>query len=194
MQGLTPSAYGAKALDNACSRVRNAPVGERHNTILSASASCGRIPEEHLPYHAAFGQLMDAALDAGEELQRARQTIRDGLQFGRRNVREMESREDYQSTPKHAPYELPRGLRDALGRRVEFPLEWRTAWELASVSELQAQRDVVQSWDYLADRVDIPLVVATNRLIREVASERHPNTDAPVYALRQKIEAGDLSA
>jgi hypothetical protein len=55
-------------------------------------------------------------------------------------------------------------LADALMRRTEFPLEWMTAWTLGSVSELQAQRDVLDSWAWLTGRgVDIPLVVTLSK-------------------------------
>jgi hypothetical protein len=189
MDSVTLSGYGAKALEAQCNRVRTAQTGEQHKTIASAAASCGRIPEEHLPYQVAFGELMDAALDTGEEFRKARQTVRDGLRFGRRRIKGIPEWKESQPTSKSEPYRLPQGLRDALERRTEFPLELETAWELASVSEIQAQSDLVQSWDYLADRIEIPLVVGLSRLIREVGNELYPNTDAPVFALRLKIEA-----
>jgi len=65
-------------------------------------------------------------------------------------------------------YPVPRRLALALSEREVFPLEWELAKILARVPELLAQRDVLQSWDALADRVDLPLVIALSRAAREV--------------------------
>ena len=57
-------------------------------------------------------------------------------------------------------FRIPR-IAGRWGKRNAFFLEWELSRLLASVPKLQAQRDVLQSWDYLAERVDIPLVVGT---------------------------------
>jgi hypothetical protein len=64
------------------------------------------------------------------------------------------------------------------------------AWALAAVPELQAQRDVLDAWDFLSDRVDLPFVVELSRAIRAtaVATYRGSSLSNGVFALKQRIE------
>jgi len=61
---------------------------------------------------------------------------------------------------------------------------------LASLPEGLAQQDVVDSWDYLSDRVDIPAVVELSRAIRAAALANYAGDEVgfAVYALREKVE------
>jgi hypothetical protein len=130
----------------------------------------------------AADTLTDAGLHAGLHLAEVKQTLRSGMKAGRANPRYIEPWKPPGPVPKQAPVdEIEAMFRKHLGSRVidgaTAHLEIETAWILASVSEIQAQRDVVVSWDHLADRVDIPFVMEMARAIRAAALDKHPDAD-----------------
>lgn len=67
--------------------------------------------------------------------------------------------------PRRHP--VPRRVAQALLGRPNFAYEWELVKILARVPEPLAQRDLLLSWDFLADRVDIPFLVAMARVVRE---------------------------
>ena len=67
---------------------------------------------------------------------------------------------------RHHP--VPRRVALALSERQDFAFEWKLAKILARVPEPLAQRDVLGSWDFLVDRVNLPLVITLSRAVREV--------------------------
>jgi hypothetical protein len=169
------SAYGKGALERQCARVRGAVEGTRATTLASASASLGRLVPHEIPEDLAFENLVDAGIDAGETPREVRRIARSGIGQGRRNPKYVEHGEQRPVLP-------PRRRRaTGVGRLIDqvlkkpatheptARLEIETAWTLASVPEGLAQQDVVDAWDYLSDRVDIPLVVELSRAIRAAA-------------------------
>lgn len=62
---------------------------------------------------------------------------------------------------------ISRGEAERLVSRLNFAYEWELAKILARVPESLASRDLLLSWDFLADRVDIPFVAAMAGVVRE---------------------------
>lgn len=87
---MSAEAYVAGALERACEEVRNAPVGERHNTLNRAAFSIGGLVGAHLPAERARAALEEAGLAAApEEAAKVRSTVRRALEEGARAPREV---------------------------------------------------------------------------------------------------------
>jgi hypothetical protein len=71
---------------------------------------------------------------------------------------------------------ISRGEAKMLVGRPDFAFEWIVAITLARIPEPLAQRDLLASWDFLADWVDIPFVVALSRAVRGTAFLRYGST------------------
>lgn len=71
--------------------------------------------------------------------------------------------------PVRSTYRLPQSIAEVFLSSPAFAYGWELAKLLSLQTPLQAQRDVLAGWDYLADRVDIPAVMQLSNLIREVA-------------------------
>jgi hypothetical protein len=189
------SAYGRVALENQCARVRNTPVGGRNETLASAAVTIGRLVPHAIPEDVAWDHLTDAASDTGLPLRESKATIRTGLSKGRGNPRELRNPRKHVPAEAEPPTSELVGLfRERLGSRVIngaiAQLEIDTAWTLAPIPEPSMQREVVQSWDYLSEHVDIQFVTEFARAIRAVALNKHPDADLgyAVAVLKLKIQ------
>lgn len=83
--------------------------------------------------------------------------------------------EDWKPRPrsKQKPVRLPRSTARILVESSQFPQAWETAKVLATLQPRQMQRDVLDSWEQLADRLDIPATLELARLVRGVAFFRY---------------------
>lgn len=80
--------------------------------------------------------------------------------------------------PKVRPYKLPKKIARALLTDPMFPYEWHLAKLLAVRHPIQAQRDLLGSWDYLAERgYDVPRVWETTKIIRSAAFWRYARAE-----------------
>ena len=73
----------------------------------------------------------------------------------------------FHRSPPPRRHPVPRRVAHSLQERPAFAFEWELVKVLASVPEPLAACDLLLSWDHLADRVDIPFVVALSRVVRE---------------------------
>jgi hypothetical protein len=74
-----------------------------------------------------------------------------------------------------------------LAGRAKWPLEWEAGTLQATLPRHRAQQEVVRNWDYLTARCDLPLVVATADILRQVAHQRWPDRTDAVEALLVEV-------
>jgi hypothetical protein len=72
--------------------------------------------------------------------------------------------------PRRQLYPVPRRVALGLSAQPQFAYEWELAKILAGVPEPLAQRDVLLSWDFLVERVNLPLIITLSRAAREVGT------------------------
>jgi hypothetical protein len=170
--------------------------------LASASASIGRLVPHEIPEGVAFDSLLDAGTSTGQSPREVKPVIRAGLRTGRRNPKHIEQGRERPSPPprRRRATGVTRLIDQVLKKRtIHEPtarLELETAWALASVPEALAQQDIVDSWDYLSDRVDIPAIVELSRAIRKAALAHYSGDDIgnAVFALREKVNCQEESS
>ncbi len=74
--------------------------------------------------------------------------------------------------PRSRPQPLPRPIVERLISSATFGASWQAAKILAPLDPTQQRLEVLTSWDYLTDQVDIPLTMRLASLIRGVAMFR----------------------
>ena len=68
---------------------------------------------------------------------------------------------------------LRRSEAELIAERPDFALEWETAKILARLPEPLARQDVLASWDYLTERLDINFVLRLAGAMRGTARLRY---------------------
>lgn len=169
--------YGLAALDGEIAELRQAVTGERNQRLNRAAYSLGQlVAGDVLDEHTATEELLSAALDIGLHPREARSAIRSGLNAGKRRPRAPEK-----AHPHTRPVEAPRPnfrVRDEMVRLLHdpaWPFEWEVAKQLAAIPPALARQDILDNWDYLSARVDIPRLVATTNMLRGIATFRYLN-------------------
>jgi hypothetical protein len=74
-----------------------------------------------------------------------------------------------------------------LVERPSWGLEWEVITLLASLPALLARQDVIANWDWLGDRLDIPLMVGMSDALRAIALERYPGRRDAVAVLLAEV-------
>lgn len=71
------------------------------------------------------------------------------------------------------PDPLPRSVAQILAEAAGFPESWVAAKEIAKLEPELMKQDVLDSWDYLSAKFDIPALLELARLVRGVAFFRY---------------------
>jgi len=87
-------AYGAKALQDECTRIRATPKGSRTHTLYGRAAAIGElISEGHISEAEAARELVAAGVASGLDRSKAEAEVHKGLQAGKSNPRHIECRQ-----------------------------------------------------------------------------------------------------
>lgn len=81
--------------------------------------------------------------------------------------------EPVRNRPAPKPVRVPRRLAELLLEFPGFPSTWEAAKLLAQLDPIQAQRDLLQGWDRLSERIDVPLAWEMAKTIRGTAFLRY---------------------
>lgn len=168
------TAYGRAALERELADLRQTTAA-RNVALNRAAYYLGQlVGGGALDEHAATEELLNGALEIGLNQHEARSTIRSGLNAGKKRPRSApeQAQAPKPSAPERPDYRLREHLRK-LGEDPAFPLEWETAKLLATLPPALAQRDILDSWEWLSERVSIPRLWSTVNLLRGVAMFRY---------------------
>lgn len=86
------------------------------------------------------------------------------------------------------PEPIPLGPARNLMRTPEFSFTWEAAKLLALFEPRSARGEVLRSWDYLADRCDIGLLLRTAYMIRGVATLRYCDAQSVSGAISDAVK------
>jgi len=93
--------FAQKRIDYICDNIRSAAIGTRNTTLFTGSIRIGElIPFGLIDFQDAFDRLLTAALQAGEEEGKSRDTIQRALNIGRANPRRLKDREEARRVSK----------------------------------------------------------------------------------------------
>jgi hypothetical protein len=99
--------------------------------------------------------------------------------------------------PERRPYALPGEAAERMLRDPSFAPTWGAAWALARLPGRAAEREVLLSWRWVADRYDVRLLLETATTIRGIAVLRfaNPQALAPRWSefTESYVESGELS-
>lgn len=114
--------------------------------------------------------------------------------------RRRDDRRPWRPGPRARPVTMPRSVARGLVKSDAFAKEWTIAKALAELEPRQQRADVVASWDYLTERVDIPAIMQLASVLRGVALHRYcdrtnaADPEAVARAVRRLIEDIERSA
>jgi len=100
------SKYGLKVLENACQKIKDAPDGQRHPARLKQSKLIGGFIASGFIDELAAIPMIENALHAGgtKNIETAMKTVRDGIEFGKKNPIYPEDRKANESISEDIQY------------------------------------------------------------------------------------------